>query len=125
MFETKVTDPGFIGRIMSGLFTYADGHIYFSNNVIKIRYDLIESNKGLNLDEKEVFDQYSEVVAFEDKNFKIKSGTPLDSYDSYKLVYIFKDERKEKCQTINFCSYPHERKIFLKKHDEFCKYFYT
>jgi hypothetical protein len=56
LFETKVTDPGFIGRIMSGLFTYADGHIYFSNNVIKIRYDLIESNKGLNLDEKEVFD---------------------------------------------------------------------
>lgn len=41
---------------MSGLFTYADGHIYFSNNGIKIRYDLIESNKGLNLDEKEVFD---------------------------------------------------------------------
>ena len=40
-------------------------------------------------------------------------------------MYIQRDTKKEECQTINFCSYPHERKIFLKKHDEFCKYFYT
>ena len=64
-------DESFIGRIRSGLFTYADGHIYYSNNVIKIRYDLIESSKGLNLDESEVFNHYSDIMYFDNDNQKI------------------------------------------------------
>ena len=31
-----------IGRLASGMYTFVDGHIYFSNKVIKIRYDLLE-----------------------------------------------------------------------------------
>ena len=35
-----------IGRLESGLYTFVDGHIYYNNNCIKIRYDLI-NNTGM------------------------------------------------------------------------------
>lgn len=41
IYEALITDTLLIGRLKSGLFTFADGHIYFHNNAIKIRYDLI------------------------------------------------------------------------------------
>ena len=41
IYEAQITDTLLIGRLKSGLFTFADGHIYFNNNAIKIRYDLI------------------------------------------------------------------------------------
>ena len=42
IFETKIMNEPLIQRLKSGLYTLVDGHIYFNNNVIKIRYDLIE-----------------------------------------------------------------------------------
>ena len=42
-YQTIITQPILIGRLKSGRYTFADGHIYYSNNVIKLRYDLIES----------------------------------------------------------------------------------
>ena len=42
-YEIELTNPIIIGRLKSGLYTFMDGHIYFNNNVIKIRYDLINS----------------------------------------------------------------------------------
>ena len=43
VFEIELTNKYFIGRLISGLCTLIDGHIYFNNNLIKIRYDLIDS----------------------------------------------------------------------------------
>jgi hypothetical protein len=43
IFETVLTNQGMIGRIKSGLYQLAQGHIYFNNDVIKIRMDLIMS----------------------------------------------------------------------------------
>lgn len=40
-----IKNKDLIGRLESGLFTFVDGHIYFGNNVIKIRYDLINQSK--------------------------------------------------------------------------------
>lgn len=31
-----------IGRLASGMYTFVDGHIYYNNNVIKIRYDIVQ-----------------------------------------------------------------------------------
>jgi len=42
VFEKLITQPALIGRLESGCYTLINGHIYFNNNVIKIRYDLIE-----------------------------------------------------------------------------------
>ena len=43
LFEKIIYNKQLIGRLESGLYTLADGHIYHSNNVIKVRYDLIDS----------------------------------------------------------------------------------
>ena len=45
IFEKVIYNKDLIGRLISGLYTIVDGHIYYSNNVVKIRYDLIDSNK--------------------------------------------------------------------------------
>ena len=44
--ESVITSPELIGRLKTGLYTYSNGHIYFNNNCIKIRYDLLESRTG-------------------------------------------------------------------------------
>lgn len=46
VYEILISYKPLIGRLESGQYTFVDGHIYYSNNVIKIRYDLIESPQG-------------------------------------------------------------------------------
>ena len=41
-FTITIKDEEVIGRLISGLYTFVNGHIYFNNNVIKIRYDLLK-----------------------------------------------------------------------------------
>jgi hypothetical protein len=43
LYDLEIKDPFLIGRLKSGLYTFNDGHIYYNNSVIKIRYDLINS----------------------------------------------------------------------------------
>ena len=43
IYESKIDYEPLIGRLKSGTFTFIKGHIYYKNNVIKIRYDLINS----------------------------------------------------------------------------------
>ena len=38
----QVKDSELIGRLKSNLYTFVGGHIYYNNNVIKIRYDIID-----------------------------------------------------------------------------------
>lgn len=47
IYEIKIDLEHLIGRLTSGIFDVVDGHIYFSNSVIKIRYDLINSPNQL------------------------------------------------------------------------------
>lgn len=44
--ECEIFDPHMKGIFMSGEFTLIDGHIYFNNNVIKMRYDLMQKYGG-------------------------------------------------------------------------------
>jgi hypothetical protein len=44
MYSASIKDKELIGRLKSNLYSFADGHIYFGNKVIKIRYDLLGSN---------------------------------------------------------------------------------
>jgi hypothetical protein len=41
IFTMQVKDINLIGRLKSNIYNFVGGHIYFNNNVIKIRYDLI------------------------------------------------------------------------------------
>ena len=42
LFKIEVTARELIGRLKSNLYNFTEGHIYYGNNVIKIRYDLID-----------------------------------------------------------------------------------
>ena len=46
IIDISLTNQDRIGRIKTGLFTLIDGHMYFSNDLIKIRYDLIEGQSA-------------------------------------------------------------------------------
>ena len=57
-YETLIYEPNLCGRLESGLYNLVDGHLYFSNDVIKIRYDLIERPDSNNFQAAEIFDFY-------------------------------------------------------------------
>ena len=42
LYDNQVFDPELIGRLTSMLYCFVDGHIYYNNNVIKMRYDLLK-----------------------------------------------------------------------------------
>ena len=73
IFQTQINFEPLIGKLNSGLFTFVDGHIYYNNNVIKIRYDLIdrEIESGLieggesKYKENEIFDYYFDIFDLE------------------------------------------------------------
>ena len=43
IYEIPLTNLELIGRLKSGLFTFVGDHLYFDDDVIKIRSDLIQS----------------------------------------------------------------------------------
>lgn len=60
-FSIVIKDTELIGRLLSGLYTFVDGHIYYNNNVIKIRYDLLEHQTITNMTEKTIFNNYKNI----------------------------------------------------------------
>ena len=63
VYSLQITNPEIIGRLKSNLYIFTDGHIYFGNKVIKIRYDLLEKNKELK--ENQLFDHYKDILLLE------------------------------------------------------------
>jgi hypothetical protein len=50
----------------SGLYFFIDGHLYFNDKIIKIRYDLLRNKSALqDFNEKDVFDDYHDVIPLE------------------------------------------------------------
>ena len=52
MFSMKIMNPEIIGRLKSNLYDLVGGHIYYNNQVIKIRYDMLDLSH-ITLDLKE------------------------------------------------------------------------
>ena len=62
-----VTNREIIGRLKSNLYNFVEGHIYYNNKVIKVRYDQIENNQG-EYNENEIFDHYKNVIKLDSKS---------------------------------------------------------
>jgi hypothetical protein len=63
LFNNRVNDVELIGRLTSMMYSFIDGYIYYNNNIIKIRYDLIrDTKKCKDFGEYEVFDYYSDII---------------------------------------------------------------
>ena len=114
IYEIMITNKLMIGRFKSGLFKIAQGHIYFNNDVIKVRQDLINSEQAASYTEKEIFDFYMDVFELEG-SMKIRTNTPLDSYRYRRFVFILQDSMYQQTKTIMITPYLHERRIYLNR----------
>ena len=86
-FAIQIKNKELIGRLLSGLYTFVDGHIYYNNNVIKIRYDLLKSHSASSLTESTMFNNYFDIFPL-DGNMRVRSNTPLNSYLHRRFCYI-------------------------------------
>ena len=46
MIRVEVKSAEIIGRLKSNLYNFVGGHIYYGNNVIKARYDILKNFRG-------------------------------------------------------------------------------
>ena len=86
-FAIEIKNEEFIGRLLSGLYTFVDGHIYYNNSVIRIRYDLLKSLHAGSLTESTLFNYYNDIFPLQE-NMTIRSNTPINSYLSNRFAYI-------------------------------------
>jgi hypothetical protein len=127
LWKSTVKGEELIGRIKSGLFNLVDGHIYYGENIIKVRYDLLDQNQDREYNEEEIFDIYPNVLNIK-RNEKVKTGMPLSMSLYHKLVYIIKNDSHygKKANKIMILPYLHERQILLSRNrEEDGQYFYT
>ena len=87
--DTSINNPMFTGRLKSGNYLLAGGHIYFSNNIIKIRYDCLIENSSYK--EYEIFDYYPDVFMLKQSE-RIIANCPLFSPTFHRLVYFIKND---------------------------------
>jgi len=87
LISVKSDDKDIHGRFFSGYFTFIDGHFYFGNKVIKIRYDLITGQQTRSLNEPQVFDKYDSLIDLM-KNETIQSQTPLLCTHYHRMIYF-------------------------------------
>ena len=124
IFQSDIFYKPLIGRLLSELYTFVDGHIYYNNNVIKIRYDLIEQEHSHQYNENQIFDTFFDIFELE-KGLRVRSNTPLDSYLSHRFCYIISDSLKQRCKRLRVLPYLHERRIYLNRDKMNTDYFYT
>ena len=63
-FQTTIknSDP-LIGRLQTNFFAFNSGHIYYGNNAIKIRYDLMkDKNYSIKYKTNEILDYYFDII---------------------------------------------------------------
>lgn len=68
IFKNEFNITEIIGRIKSKQFSLKNGHMYFDNTVVKIRYDLIAqgiTEKGEPLKDEHIFDLYDNLLDLE------------------------------------------------------------
>ena len=77
LVRIKIQSREIIGRLKSNLYNFTEGHIYYNNKVIKVRYDLLETFKGGEILEHQLFDHYSDVIKLKSSSDVIQCDTPL------------------------------------------------
>ena len=75
IFENYIMNKSLIGIFQTSCFIYVGDHLYFNNNVIKIRTDLMVKNNR-NVPEEFLFCEYTNIINVH-KNEHIKINSPL------------------------------------------------
>ena len=119
-----MTNKELLGRLESGLYSLIDGHIYYNNHVVKIRYDLIENPLSNTFQEHQIFDYYYNIFSLAHGE-KIEVNCPLESKCMNKLLYIIKNQSQLKVSRFFVVPYLHENRIYLNRKKINTEYFYT
>ena len=112
------------GRLQQGNFKFIGDHIYYGENVIKIRYDLIESVHSIDYSARQIFDVYRNIFDLQDNKQVLVNG-PFVSYAMNKLIYVIKDTEKNVLSKLMVLPYLHENKIRMLRNKMNTNYFYT
>lgn len=124
LWYAQCSNPELLGRLKSSLYTLIDGHMYYNNNIIKIRYDLLAQKNLRELKESEVFDFYSKILSL-DQNETVKTRMPFCSFKYHRFVYMTANIKELKPNKIKILPFLHERRVYLSRMDNECEYFYT
>ena len=94
-------DTELVGRLINMRYLFVDGHIYYSNKIIKLRYDILtnQTKSYKTLGEYELFDYYKDILnlgldlseEFGDKNIlklTISDDMPLSDHLNHRLAYV-------------------------------------
>lgn len=71
IYHLMIKNREIIGRLKSNLYNYVEGHIYYGNKVIKVRFDQLERLKGGEMAENQLFDHYSDILQLNNPNNEV------------------------------------------------------
>lgn len=74
------------------MYTLVDGHIYYNNDLIKVRYDLLEQKNSKDLEEDQIFDYYENIFNLEDHE-AFYTKMPICSLRFHRMVYVTKNRK--------------------------------
>jgi hypothetical protein len=124
LWNQQIQNSELIGRVKSSLYTLVDGHMYYNNCVIKIRYDLLQMKNMQDIKENEVFDYYENVLSL-DPEESVKIKMPICSLRYHRLVYMTSAQKTLRPNKIVILPFLHERKVYLSRMNNECDYFYN
>ena len=122
LLNCEIIDAQMKGIFISGEYTLVDGHVYFNNNAIKLRYDLMKKYPNRSDLQQIFFNQYTDILNLREGE-TLKTNCPIDSPTSHRFTYVAINHRGPK--RLILMPYLHERKIFLNRKKRNTEYFYT
>jgi hypothetical protein len=117
LIDTKIRNHLLIKLLISGNFEISGGHIYHSNSVVKIRYDLLdefrdsENTRVKSLNESQLFDYYQDLMLLPpDRQISNLLFSPLNK----RMCMLIDDQVKfEEPSILRITPYLHDRRIVL------------
>jgi hypothetical protein len=122
LLHCEISDAQMKGIFISGEYTLVDGNVYFNNNVIKLRYDLMKKYPNRADLYHLFFNLYTNILNLREGE-TLKSNCPIDSPQSHRFTYVAINHRGPK--RLILMPYLHERKIFLNRKKQNTEYFYS
>jgi len=120
LYSTKIEDTELVGRLKTSSYLFVDGHIYYNNKCIKIRFDLLRDIKGVReYGEYEIFDFYDKILTLK-INEEVQKGMPICTPEEHRMVYVIKNKKELGVKKMLVLPYLHERKVFLSKTKDKC-----
>jgi len=92
--DSIITDEHYRGRFRSDLFLLIDGHIYFNNEVYKVRYDIMKETRSQNISQGQFIDPYNEILDLTPSE-SVRSDTPMISIANHRQLYIINNQRQQ------------------------------